>query len=391
MTLTNNTEQNTTYTVATARQILNTFTFTDPGIKKELYALADQQIDLTYLTHSQYDKSTGKHVEAVHCAMYSNPAQQAPWLAMSDDYSQAPNRTSGKLREGVAELTETVQVTRSGWKAPTALVLDQTIIESPRSLKSPNTSSPADINDEHTPEYVLRNDTHVWADASLEGGVSTRGKVGIGYATVLNTFLHGGSIFVGDDSYLEKCRLEGNISVRFAMLRNVSLEGDISISGVMSALPGTSTGDASKVGIDDGSYTSDFINHPEVETFLQSNMIQHLLEVSQDTSKWLSGSWEFCLDANRHVSPCRCALYFPLYLMGTPAAVQYMATSGSRVAKLSAGHPYNFLTISQLEIALQSELHKTWEEHLYTHDIPSSREEWVDKIQRLTNSKPDHA
>lgn len=383
-------EQKTTYTAATARHILNTYTFPGDRIKEELYALADKKVNLTYLTHEQVDKRTGKRAKKIHCALYSDPEWQAPWLTMGEA-DAAPPKESGKIQKGEAEVSETVEITSTGWQSPTVLVLDRSCIESPRSFKPPRAITHADSSNEGTPECILRDDTHVHDGALIEGGVFTSGKVEIGYATISNTTLHGGNIYVGDDSYLAGCHLEGNVSVRFAMLRNVTLEGDISISGLFNAPYEYTSSNAMKVCIDDASYVSDFINHPYGDTLIQDNSIQSLLEISREALGWSSGDWEFCLDSTRHRRPCRCALYFPLYIMGTPAAVQYMALSGSRVSKLPAGHPYDFLTIPQLEVALKAELRKTWEEHSSLHDIPTSKEEWVNKILRLTNIKPDHA
>lgn len=379
-------EQKTTYTVATARYILNTYTFPGNSIKEELYTLAGEQTNLTYLTNEQRDKNTGKRVVKIHCALYSDPEWQAPWLTMGDA-STSPSKEPGKIREGDAELSETIEVTPTGWQSPTMLVLDQSFIESPRSLKAPRSITQADAG----VECILRDDTHVHYGARIEGGVFTSGKVDIDYATVSDSTLRGGNICVGDDSYLAGCHLEGNVSVRFAMLRNVTLEGDISISGLFNAPYESTSSNAMKVCIDDASYVSDFINHPYGDTLIQDNSIQHLLEISREALDWSSGDWEFCLDSTRHRHPCRCALYFPLYIMGTPAAVQYMALSGSRVPRLPAGHPYNFLTIPQIEVALKAELRKTWEEYSSTHDIPTSKAEWVNKILRLTNIKPEHA
>lgn len=383
-------EQKTTYTVATARHILNTYTFPGDRIKEELYALADKKVNLTYLTHEQVDKRTGKRAKKIHCALYSDPEWQAPWLTMGEA-DAAPTKEPGKIQKGEAEVSETVEITSTGWQSPTVLVLDRSCIESPRSFKPPRAITHADSSNEGTPECILRDDTHVHDGARIEGGVFTSGKVDIGYATISNTTLHGGNIYVGDDSYLAGCHLEGNVSVHFAMLRNVTLEGDISISGLFNAPYDSTSSNAMKVCIDDASYVSDFINHPYGDTLIQGNSIQSLLEISREALGWSTGEWEFCLDSTRHRRPCRCALYFPLYIMGTPAAVQYMALSGSRVPRLPAGHPYNFLTIPQLEVALKAELRKTWEEHSSLHDIPTSKEKWVNKILRLTNIKPDHA
>ena len=390
MAFTSSIEQKTTYTVATARHILNTYTFPGDRIKEELYALADKKVNLTYLTHEQLDKRTGKRAKKIHCALYSDPEWQAPWLTMCEA-DATPPKEPGKIQEGEAEVSETVEITSTGWQSPTVLVLDRSCIESPRSFKPPRAITHTDIGNEGTPECILRDDTHVHDGALIEGGVFTSGKVEIGYATVSDTTLRGGNIYVGDDSYLAGCHLAGNISVRFAMLRNVTLEGDIFMSGNFSPLHEVASSDETKVCIDDAYYVSDFINHPNSETLLQPSSIQHLLEISREALGWSSGDWEFCLDSIRHRRPCRCALYFPLYIMGTPAAVQYMALSGSRVPRLPAGHPYNFLTIPQLEVALKAELRKTWEEHSSIHDIPTSKEEWVNKILRLTNIKPDHA
>ena len=47
MAFTSSIEQKTTYTVATARHILNTYTFPGDRIKEELYALADKKVNLT--------------------------------------------------------------------------------------------------------------------------------------------------------------------------------------------------------------------------------------------------------------------------------------------------------------------------------------------------------
>lgn len=383
-------EQKTTYTVATARHILNTYTFPGDRIKEELYALADKKVNLTYLTHEQLDKRTGKRAKKIHCALYSDPEWQAPWLTMGEADATRP-KESGKIQEGEAEVSETVEITSTGWQSPTVLVLNRSCIESPRSFKPPRAITHTDSGNEVTPECILRDDTHVHDGALIEGGVFTSGKVDIGYATVSNTTLHGGDIYVGDDSHLAGCHLGGNISVHFAMLRNVTLEGDVFMSGNFNALHEVASSDETKVCIDDASYVSDFINHPNGETLIQPSSIQHLLEISREALGWSTGEWEFCLDSTRHRRPCRCALYFPLYIMGTPAAVQYMALSGTRVSKLPAGHPYNFLTIPQLEVALKAELRKTWEEHSSLHDIPASKEEWVNKILRLTNIKPDHA
>ena len=383
-------EQKTTYTVATARHILNTYTFPGDRIKEELYALVDKKVNLTYLTHEQLDKRTGKRAKKIHCALYSDPEWQAPWLTMGEA-DATPTKEPGKIQEGEAEVSETVEITSTGWQSPTVLVLDRSCIESPRSFKPPRAITHTDSGNGGTPECILRDDTHVHDGALIEGGVFTSGKVEIGYATVSDTTLRGGNIYVGDDSYLAGCHLEGNISVRFAMLRNVALEGDIFMSGNFGSLHEVASSDETKVCIDDTYYVSDFINHPNGETLIQPNSIQHLLEISREALGWSTGEWEFCLDSTRHRRPCRCALYFPLYIMGTPAALQYMALSGSRVSKLPAGHPYNFLTIPQLEVALKAELRKTWEEHSSIHDIPTSKAEWVNKILRLTNIKPDHA
>ena len=383
------------YTVATPRYITSTYAIPE-GIQPALYKLTEQDVPLTYVTRKTHNAATRKPEERIHPVLYSNPESQAPWMVLGEEDPYLIKK-EGQIRRGPV----TVDIAPDAFTnqpAPLAVVLDDTVIESPSSLgfSLPNELGFLSSFTYATEPYVLRGDTYVGEEAFLNGGVSTKGKVVIGNAYIEASSLKGGNIKVGGGAYVAKSRIKGNVTINGIVLENSTLDGNINftVPGKTFDYQSGKRPDVDKEPVIEGTrYVSDFINHKKSQTFFQPETVEALLAVSReivDSNQWQA---TFCLDSVNHRSFCRCALYLPLYIMARPAAIQYNAimSGESSVRKLPAGHPYEFLTANSLEPMLDAEIMANYSSGAIAKATPTDATAWRKAVKKVTGIKPVRA
>lgn len=373
---------NYTYTTATVQSLLKkrNLEYMRDDFRTEMERLAAKDANVTFISRKFHNPATRRPDNQYFPAMFTNPNVQAPWLpAMEADKTLV--KAEGEIERGrlPIDIEPTSFVVR---EVPEMIVSENAVLESPDSILDRD-------GEARRIEGVLKGNARITSKARLGSEFNIAGDTTIGAAYISSVNIGGGYVDITGGAGVVDCVLEGNIVIKGQMrVFQKVIYGNVSI---VSRTPEDAswehairTPDHAPF-IDRGFLTlqrthlKNSINGSQSAHFddMWDNMRQHIEEnLIFDT---------FCLDTVNHREFCRCGLYFPAYLAGVPAAIQYYGLVDTRKpAQLQDDVILSLLNSYDVETAIRAEVLSG------THGVcPSSYESWCAMMVNKTGVHPD--
>lgn len=372
---------NYTYTTATAQSLLKkrNLEYMRDDFRAEMERLAAKDGNVTFISRKFHNPATKRPDNQYFPAMFTDPKVQAPWLpTMEPDKTLV--KAEGEVERGRLPVDAEPGnfVTRT---VPEMLVMGNAVLEDPNSI----TDSDGEARDV---EGVLKGNARITSKARLGNKFNIAGDAVIGAAFVSEVDIKGCVDITGGAAVVD-CGLEGNIVIKGQMrLFKKFVRGNVTIA--CRAPEGATWAQAVRTPahapfINTGfmtlqrSHLKDSLNGSLAASFvgMWDNMRQHIEEnLVFDT---------FCLDTVNHREFCRCGLYFPAYLAGVPAAIQYYGLVDTRKpAQLQDDVILSLLNSYDVETAIRAEVLSG------THgECPPSYDAWCVMMVNKTGVHPD--
>lgn len=372
---------NYTYTTATVQSLLKkrNLEYMRDDFRTEMERLAAKDANVTFISRKFHNPATRRPDNQYFPAMFTNPKVQAPWLpAIEADKTLV--KAEGEIERGrlPIDIEPGNFVTRT---VPEMLVMDNAVLEDPNSI----TDSAGEARDV---EGVLKGNARITSKARLGNKFNIAGDTVIGAAFVSEVAIKGCVDITGGASVLD-CDLDGNIVIKGQMrFFRKHVRGNVTIAcrapEDATWVQAVRTPDHAPF-INNGfmtlqrSHLKDSLNSSRSSSFeeMWDNMRQHIEEnLVFDT---------FCLDTVNHREFCRCGLYFPAYLAGVPAAIQYYGLVDTRKpAQLQDDVILSLLNSYDVETAIRAEVLSG------THgECPSNYDAWCAMMVNKTGVHPD--
>lgn len=372
---------NYTYTTATVQSLLKkrNLEYMRDDFRTEMERLAAQDGNVTFISRKFHNPATRRPDNQYFPAMFANPKVQAPWLpAMEADKTLV--KAEGEIERGrlPIDIEPGNFVTRT---VPEMLVMDNAVLEDPNSI----TDSDGEARDV---EGVLKGNARITSKARLGNKFNIAGDTVIGGAFVSEVDIKGCVDITGGASVLD-CDLDGNIVIKGQMrFFRKHVRGNVTIAcrapEDATWVHAVRTPDHAPF-INNGfmtlqrSHLKDCLNSSRSSSFeeMWDNMHQHIEEnLVFDT---------FCLDTVNHREFCRCGLYFPAYLAGVPAAIQYYGLVDTRKpAQLQDDVILSLLNSYDVETAIRAEVLSGTR-----GKCPTSYDAWCAMMVNKTGVHPD--